>query len=165
MKHNLHFLSYLSQFFIEREMFQIKFVEKIIAYILCSFFSENRTAYEIMWKSNVQSDRPQMTIWCMRIACWIPKATNTHWEYVIHIAFPLQQWLHERATMLHYTYIACLVWPLSWKGVNKKNLNDFLCGKKIEKMKTQHLTGPRIEVFESLFYKQGWNCKFSAFFT
>jgi len=25
------------------------------------------------------------------------------------IAFPLQQWLHERPSLLHYTYIACLV--------------------------------------------------------
>jgi hypothetical protein len=32
----------------------------------------------------------------MRIACWITKATNTHSEYAILIAFPLQQWLHER---------------------------------------------------------------------
>jgi len=31
----------------------------------------------------------------MRIACCIPKATNTHSEYVIHVASPLQQWLHE----------------------------------------------------------------------
>jgi hypothetical protein len=30
----------------------------------------------------------------MRIACWIPKATNTLPEYVILI--PLQQWLRER---------------------------------------------------------------------
>jgi hypothetical protein len=35
----------------------------------------------------VQPDTPQMTIWRMRIACWIPKATNTHSEYVIFIAF------------------------------------------------------------------------------
>jgi len=28
----------------------------------------------------------------MRIAYWIPKATNIHSEYVILIAFPLQQW-------------------------------------------------------------------------
>ena len=27
----------------------------------------------------------------VRFACWIPKATNTHSEYVILIAFPLQQ--------------------------------------------------------------------------
>ena len=36
------------------------------------------------------------------------KATNTLSEYVILIAFPLQQWLHEHASILHYTYIACL---------------------------------------------------------
>jgi len=50
-----------------------------------------------------------MTIWRMRIACWIPKATNTHSEYVTLIAFPLQQWLHKRAAVVRYTYIACLV--------------------------------------------------------
>ena len=33
----------------------------------------------------------------MRIACWIPQATNTHPEYVILTAFPLQKLLHERA--------------------------------------------------------------------
>jgi hypothetical protein len=40
----------------------------------------------------------------MRIACWIPKATNTYSEYVIIIAFPLQKRLLERASMLRYTY-------------------------------------------------------------
>jgi hypothetical protein len=49
-----------------------------------------------------------MTIWRMRIACWVPKATNTHSQYVILIAFPLQQWLQERASLLRYTYIACI---------------------------------------------------------
>jgi len=57
----------------------------------------------------VDRGKPQMTIWRMRIACWILKATNTHSEYVILIVFPPQQWLHERASMLRYTYIACLV--------------------------------------------------------
>ena len=33
------------------------------------------------------------TIRRMRFALWIPKAANTHSEYVILIAFPLQQWL------------------------------------------------------------------------
>ena len=50
-----------------------------------------------------------MTIWRMRIACWIPESPNTHSEYVIIISFPLQQWLHERASMLRYTYIARLL--------------------------------------------------------
>jgi len=47
-----------------------------------------------------------MTIWRKRIACWIPEATNTHSEYVILIALPLQQWLNERASMLCCTYTA-----------------------------------------------------------
>ena len=50
-----------------------------------------------MWKNVVERSRPQMTIWRTRIACWIPKATNTHSEYVIFIACPKQQCLHERA--------------------------------------------------------------------
>jgi hypothetical protein len=45
----------------------------------------------------------------MRIACWITKATDRHSEYVILIAFRRQQWLRERASMLRYTYIVCLV--------------------------------------------------------
>jgi hypothetical protein len=62
-----------------------------------------------MWKNIAEPGRPQLTIWRNRIACWIPKATNTHSEYVILIAFSLAQWLHERASMLRYTYIAFLV--------------------------------------------------------
>jgi hypothetical protein len=50
-----------------------------------------------------------MTIRRIRIACWIPMVTNTHSVCVILIAFPLQQRLHERASMLPYTYVACLV--------------------------------------------------------
>jgi len=50
-----------------------------------------------------------MTIWRMRIACWIPRATDVHSGCVILFAFPLQHWLHERALILRYTYIACLV--------------------------------------------------------
>ena len=57
----------------------------------------------------VERVRPQMTILRMRIACWIPKATNTHLGCIVLIAFELQQWLHERAPILRYTYIVCLV--------------------------------------------------------
>jgi hypothetical protein len=45
----------------------------------------------------------------MRIACWIPKATDIHSEYVILIALPWEQWLRERISMLRCTYIASLV--------------------------------------------------------
>ena len=53
-----------------------------------------------MLKNMVERGRPQITIWRMRIACWITKATNTHSQYVISIAFPLQNWLQERASLL-----------------------------------------------------------------
>ena len=46
----------------------------------------------------------------MRSTCWITKATNTHSQYVIVIAFPLQKWLRERALMFRYMYSSvCLV--------------------------------------------------------
>jgi len=58
-----------------------------------------------MWKKNtLEPVRQQMTIWSMRIACWVPKAENKPSEYVTLIAFPLQQWLNERASLLRYTY-------------------------------------------------------------
>ena len=50
-----------------------------------------------------------MTKWRVRFACWITKVTDTRSEYVIIISSPLQQWLHECASMLRYMYIACLV--------------------------------------------------------
>jgi hypothetical protein len=75
-----------------------------------AFFFEKPTVYQTMWKNIVQPDRPQITIWRMCIAYCITKATDTHSEYVILIAFLRQQWLRERASMLRYTYIACLVY-------------------------------------------------------
>jgi len=53
----------------------------------------------------VQPDSPQMTIWRIHIACWKPKSTNPHSEYVIPTAFPQQQSLKERTSMLRYTYV------------------------------------------------------------
>jgi hypothetical protein len=64
-------------------------------------------------KNNVQPGRPQRATWRMRVARCINKTTQTHTnahaEYVIHIAFPIQQWLHDRAAQLRSTYIAYLV--------------------------------------------------------
>jgi hypothetical protein len=91
-------------------MFQTGFVERVRPYILYSmFFFVNHAFYEIMWKDIVQSDRPQMTLWRMSFTYWTPKITNTHSVCVKLIFFPLQQWLLERASILRYTYIGCLV--------------------------------------------------------
>jgi len=68
-----------------------------------------------------------MAIWRMCIAFWIPKVTNTHSEFVIFIAFPLQQWLHEHVSMLRHTSTVCLATnfreqneiPYEWKVPNE----------------------------------------------
>jgi len=52
----------------------------------------------------LEANRTQ--IWHMCIACSMPKATNTHSEYVI-LLFHCINGLHERASMLCYI---CIVW-------------------------------------------------------
>jgi len=64
-----------------------------------------------MWKKCVRARvaAGSNIIWYMRIAFWVPKSTNTDSEYVIlSIAFPLYQWLHERALLLHYSTMPVL---------------------------------------------------------
>jgi len=108
-------------------MFQTKVVEEIKTHILCLvfFFFENNAICEIMWKNIVERGRPQITVWRMRFAWWLTKATHTHTHtharthalticntYCLSTATmvaPLQQWLHERAQYDFYMYSACLV--------------------------------------------------------
>jgi len=63
-----------------------KFVEKIKPNFLLHnvFLFGNRSVYEVTWKNTVEPDRLQMKIWCMHIACWIPKTTKTHSECEKH---------------------------------------------------------------------------------
>jgi len=71
------------------------------------FFFLNRVIYETMWKkSRTARQATDNIILRMHIACWVPKATNTHSEYVILIAFPQQQCLHERASTLRL-FVPC----------------------------------------------------------
>jgi len=51
-------------------------------FLFCNFFFDNHAFYEIMWQNTAERDRPQMTIWRMRISCWTPKATYTHAQVV-----------------------------------------------------------------------------------
>ena len=108
MKTNIKLLSHSAQFFLEWEMFQREFVDEIkthISYLIILFF-ENRAIYEIMWKNVVHPGRPQMALRRKHIACWVTYARNIHSEYIMLNVFPLQQWLHERTSVLHYT--SCL---------------------------------------------------------
>ena len=55
-----------------------KFTEIIKThFVFNNFFFLNLVVYEIMLKDNVKGSRALMTIWRMRIACWIT-ATQTH---------------------------------------------------------------------------------------
>ena len=45
----------------------------------------------------------------VHFAYWLINTTDTHSEHVILTAFSLLQWLRERASLLRYTYIACLI--------------------------------------------------------
>jgi len=75
------FLIIFSSVLLKRRNVSDKFVEKINKHILCSatfFPSQNRTVYETMWQNIADPSRQQMTIWRMRIAGLITKATNKH---------------------------------------------------------------------------------------
>ena len=66
-----------------------KIIEKIKTHILCLvtvlFFFENLTIYEIMWENILQGGggRPQMSVWRMRVACWITKGTQNMYYFVL----------------------------------------------------------------------------------
>jgi hypothetical protein len=79
--------SHLAQSFLERQMFQAEVAEEVKPHILCpvTFFLKSCHLWDV--EKLVEMGRPQMTIWRMRNACWIPKATYTHSDYVIIIAF------------------------------------------------------------------------------
>jgi len=71
-----------------------------------NFSPENLAFCEIMWENVVESGRPRVTIWRMRNPCrYLRLQTPTMYK----TAFPLLRWLHERASLLRYTYIVCLV--------------------------------------------------------
>jgi hypothetical protein len=76
-----------------------------------NFFPENRAVCEIMRKNVVELEATDdNVIRRMRFACWVSKAIRTHAQkYVRPISFLRQQRSRERASILHYTYIACLI--------------------------------------------------------
>ena len=89
---------------LEQQYSQMELIFWITLVHFLSFY-ENCADYDV--RGTVEVDRPQMTVWCIHVACWIPKATNTHTEYVILFALPLQQWLHEHASLSHY--MSCFI--------------------------------------------------------
>jgi hypothetical protein len=78
-------------------------------FILNNFFRKSCR----LWDNSEKHDTARQTtddrrIHRMRFACFITKATDAHSEYVIFIAFPRQQRLCERASILRYTHNTAL---------------------------------------------------------
>jgi len=87
-----------------------KVVEEIKTHILCSItFLKKNSCH--LWDNVEKYCRVgQATDDNMAHAhCMLDNQGYTHTQYIILIAFPLQQWLQERTSVLWYTYIACLV--------------------------------------------------------
>jgi hypothetical protein len=126
-----HLWQYVAEFFLEWEIFYIKVVEKIKIHISCSvtFFRKSWRLWDNVEKCGVAREtKNHDTIWRIRVACWISKATcarawtrprarapiRTHAptfprararRQICNTACPFP----ERASLLRYTYIACLV--------------------------------------------------------
>jgi hypothetical protein len=81
-------------------MFQTKFVEKVKTHISCSIiFSPLKLRHDLEKHGRAMQTTDESTMRDKGIACWVNEATNALSEYVIIIAFPLQQWLHESTSM------------------------------------------------------------------
>ena len=77
----------------------------------------------------LEPDRPQMTIWLIHIACWIPKATIIHSENVTFIAFLLQQWLHERTSILPLRTLPVLLYRYTiYTNLDRIKPSEGKCG-------------------------------------
>jgi hypothetical protein len=90
MKTCVHLWQYLTEFFLEWEMFQTKVVDEIKALILCSVtFSWKSCCFlhNVEKYGRARQDTHDSIMWRMSIAYWITVATDTHSEYLICIAF------------------------------------------------------------------------------
>ena len=92
---------------------QTKFVQNIETQILCSVTPPPHLISCRLWdnveeycRAGQATDGNMARANCM-LGDWGYR--HTHSQYVILIAFPVQQWLHERVSMLRYTYIASIV--------------------------------------------------------
>jgi len=103
MKMNIHFFIISHSFLLRMKNVSDKSCKgNPNSHFILNNFSFNVTIYEILWKNIVHPSRPQM-IWHKNFACCVPKATALHSEYVVLIAFPLQQWKYEHASLFCYT--------------------------------------------------------------
>jgi hypothetical protein len=94
-------------------MFQSKVLNKIkthfmdsvtffLLFLFIYFVYINDAIYEIMWRNIVELDSPQVTLWHMRIACYIPKAIDAYSESIILLLH-----VHSGCMNVPQCYIIC----------------------------------------------------------
>ena len=83
---------------------------------LCSLtLPGSRAIYEIIWKycgrgrQATEGNAIRRKLLHADDYGYTHKHTHTHTEYVVLTSLLQEKWLHERNTVLRYTYIACLV--------------------------------------------------------
>jgi hypothetical protein len=103
-------------------MFQKNFVQKIKTHVLCLIKVFRKSCHlrdNVEQYGTARQATDDNIIWRMHVSCWIAKATGTHSEYVILIAFPQQKWLRERASIYVVRillYVRGMTYYTIWKN-------------------------------------------------
>jgi hypothetical protein len=93
-------------------------VEKTDTHTLCweIFFFGNFAVCEIMWQYVVEPGRPQITMWHMRVACWVPKPKNTFQMCTMYCYFTATIVVRTHLTVtLFLHFLSChYIWIWVW---------------------------------------------------
>jgi len=92
-------------------------IEKIKTYILCSvavFRKPCPLVGKCVSARQVTGDNIREL---MSFVCRITKATDTHSAFLMLVTFSRQYLLRERASLLRYTFIACLIHLGLWRYI------------------------------------------------
>jgi len=113
MQTNIHFWPYLAHFFLEWETFQTKVLKNIKTHIFRSIKIFRKycllwDSVEKYWRAGKATGDKMTHARCM---------LNTK----LQTAFPLQQLLHERTSVVRYKHIVCLFHTL-YEYQNKQQL-------------------------------------------
>jgi len=87
-------------------------------HILCFinfFFRKYCRLWDNVKTNIVEQGRPEMTVWRMCIACWMPKATGTRAEYVIHklLSHGINGYVITCSSVISF-YVICLLLFSTW---------------------------------------------------
>ena len=110
MKTNTHFFIISHSIILKiRNVSDASFRGNQTTHSVFSKVSRKSCRFEITWKNTGERMTSQMTVWRIRIACWIPKITNIHSEYIILIAFSTTTMVARMRLKYTLNVVFCLV--------------------------------------------------------